>query len=777
MSSLFSSSLSRRLSALALGLLTLTVLAGLSQAQGALTPEQQLASFKLAPGFEVNLFASEAQGVINPIQMRWDERGRLWVAGSKVYPQLKPGEEPDDHVIILEDTDGDGRADKSTVFADGLMIPTGLEIAAGEGNAAYIGEGSKLWLMTDTDGDGRADRREILLRGFGTGDNHQSINSFRWTPSGELVFCQGLHAFSRVETPWGVSVLDQAGLWRYRPREGRLDGFYGGNNSPANPWGWVYTRWGQPIVGAGNIGAMWFPTPEMIRGWQGGRRDPIWTSGRGRKTTALEIIESAHFPPEWQGVLFPTGYINNSVWNLLIERDRSGLKIVDHPTLPPIIQSSHGNFRPIDIKIGPDGALYVADWYNPIIGHYQVSFRHPDRDKSHGRIWRITAKGRPLLRPPVLAGATLPELFEQLRAADSWPRDQAKRMLFGKDTGAVTAGLRAWYEKLDRQAPDHEFALMQALGVFEAHEAVEVPLLRRALAASRGEVRAYAVATLARWADRLPADFGVYAVLGRLAEDADDRVRLAAVVAAGNLPRPESLAVVMAVAGQPRDPFIDLALRAAVAVLKSQWGPELARGAAGWGAGWRDRIQELDRPRPVAPAQAVAQKKGDPIVPVLGRLRASPFVQGSVAAEVLARGDPLKGAQVFRRPELACFACHKVGEEGGTIGPRLDSIGSAQPLETLIGMVVEPQRELTEGYEAFRVTMKDGDVKIGIIVAGNAAELILRDPEGKEHTLAMSAIAEREMIGSLMPAGLLDHLSPEDLRDLFAYLTGLGKVQ
>jgi putative heme-binding domain-containing protein len=758
-------------------LLALACLPAAASAQGAFTPEQQLASFKLAPGFEVNLFASEADGVINPIQMRWDERGRLWVAGSKVYPQLKPGEEPNDQVIILEDTNGDGRADKTTVFADGLMIPTGLEIAAGEGNAAYIGEGSKLWLMTDTDGDGRADKRELLLRGFGTGDNHQSINSFRWTPGGELVFCQGLHAFSRVETSWGISVLDQAGFWRYRPREGRLDGFYGGNNSPQNPWGWVYTKWAQPIMGAGNVGAMWFPTPEMIRGWQGGRRDPVWASGRGRKTTALEIIESAHFPAEWQGVLLPTGYINNSVWTIEIERDRSGLKLVDSTKLPPLIQSKHGSFRPIDIKLGPDGALYVADWYNPIIGHYQVSFRHPDRDKSHGRIWRITAKDRPLLRPPQLAKATLPELFELLRAADVWPREQARRLLFGKDTAAVTTALRRWYQSLDSKAADVDFALLQALGIFEAHESVEVPLLRRALASARPELRAYAVATLARWADRLPADFGVYEALGRMAQDADDRVRLAAVVAAGNIPQMESLRVVMTVAAQPRDPFIDTALRAAVAVLKPHWEPEIARGAPSWTAEWRDRIRELDRPRPAPPARAVAWKKADPIVPVLGRLRASPFVQGSVAAEVLARGNAARGAQVFRRPELACLACHKVGDEGGTVGPRLDSLGSAQPLETMIGMVVEPQRELTEGYEAFRVTTKSGDVKIGIIAAGNDSELVVRDPEGKEHTIAVAEIAQREMIGSLMPAGLLDHLSPEDLRDLFAYLTGLGKVQ
>src|SRR5687767_306833 len=161
-------------------------------------PASELASFKVAEGFEVGLFASEKDGIVNPIASRFDRFGRLWVIGSITYPQIKPGEEPNDYVRVLEDTDGDGKADKSTVFADKLMIPTGLEVD-GDGKGCWVGEGTKLWHMRDTDGDGKADQREVVLRGFGTGDNHQNLNSFRWSPGGELYFSQGLHAFSRVE--------------------------------------------------------------------------------------------------------------------------------------------------------------------------------------------------------------------------------------------------------------------------------------------------------------------------------------------------------------------------------------------------------------------------------------------------------------------------------------------------------------------------------------------------------------------------------------------------
>ncbi len=797
-------------SATALLLLSAIASFGASAASGQTpnhdAPEAELASFKLPPGFEINLFASEREGVMKPIQMRWDARGRLWVIGSTTYPQLKPGEIPNDKVWILEDTKHGGYADKVTVFADGLMIPTGIEIAAvtssnsdtasatdnqnQKSSAVYVSEGPKLWLMTDTDGDGIADKREVVLRGFGTGDNHQNINSFRWSPGGELMFCQGLHGFARVETPYGVVGLDQAGLWRYRPHQQRLDAFFGGAADPQNPWGWTFTKWAVPLISAGNTGTMYYPVPEMIRGFQGGRRDNIWATGRGRKTSNPEIIESAHFPDEWQGALVTGGYINNAVWTLKYSTDGAGMKVEDHPTLPPLVQSDHGSFRPVDVKLGPDGALYICDWYNPIIGHYQASFRHPDRDKAHGRIWRVTYKGRPLLTPPPILTASpqassttvprLTALAELLRVPDRYPREQAKLILFGGDTAAVTTAMRAWYQQLDPNAPDLDFALLQTLGIFEAHETIELPLLKRVLAAKTPEARMYAAATLSRWFDRLPLDYDPLEPLADFAHDADPRLRLAAIVAAANIPRAESMVVILSAAKQPRDRFIDTALYAATTVLKPQWEPLLAKGNSGWPADWLELIKTLDKPKaaPAPPAaKKVVQQNGIPIVPIFGRQRASPYVLESTAADVRAHGNAENGRKVFHRAELACLTCHHVGDEGGKIGPALDAIGSAQPLEFIIGTVLEPQREVKEGFETIRLTTKKGEELIGIIVAGNDSEITLRDPAGAEHTVAQSSITKREFIGSLMPAGLTDNLSPEDQRDLFAYLAQLGKAK
>ncbi|MFP6881168.1 MAG: hypothetical protein VCA34_09465 [Roseibacillus sp.] len=160
--------------------------------------EAELASFQIAEGYEVSLFASEKDGIANPIAMRWGPRGRLWVLCTLAYPQLVPTDQPGDKLYILEDADHDGRADNVSIFADNLNMPTGFALGNG---GVYLGEGADLVFLTDRDGDGRADQREVIFTGFGTGDTHQNINSFTWSPGGELLFGQGLHNFSRVETP------------------------------------------------------------------------------------------------------------------------------------------------------------------------------------------------------------------------------------------------------------------------------------------------------------------------------------------------------------------------------------------------------------------------------------------------------------------------------------------------------------------------------------------------------------------------------------------------
>src|SRR3954463_15303028 len=176
-------------------------------------PEVERKSFQVADGFEVNLFAADPL-LAKPIQMSFDPSGRLWVVSSEVYPQIAPGQTANDKVLVLEDRDGDGKAETTRVFADGLLIPTGVE--PGDGGA-YVANSTELLHLKDTDGDGKADTRSVVLSGFGTEDTHHILHTLRWGYDGQLYFNQSIYIHSHIETPHGVRRLGGGGIWELRP--------------------------------------------------------------------------------------------------------------------------------------------------------------------------------------------------------------------------------------------------------------------------------------------------------------------------------------------------------------------------------------------------------------------------------------------------------------------------------------------------------------------------------------------------------------------------------
>ena len=353
---------------------------------------EELKCFKVAPGFEVNLFASDPM-IANPININFDERGRMWVATSTTYPMLAPGETPNDKIIILEDLDHDGRADKATVFADGLLVPH--SVMPGDGGA-YVTQSTELLHLSSSHGDDRADVRRVLLSGFGNADVHHMIHCLRWGPGGELYFYQSIYINSHVETPWGVQNLNAAGLWRFHPDS---------MHSTCSAAGWSTRGATRSIAGA----SRWGPTAPTAAAspiyfqepcsWAcRAKRDIVQPLNPGHpKACGLEILSGRHLSESWRSVLLTTDFRANRVVGYRLSEEGSGY--VSQP-LGDVLSSTHRSFRPVDIKMGPDGAIYIVDWYNPIIDHGEVDFHHPLRDKQHGRIWRLTAKGRPLVKPP-----------------------------------------------------------------------------------------------------------------------------------------------------------------------------------------------------------------------------------------------------------------------------------------------------------------------------------------------------------------------------------------
>jgi len=529
-----------------------------------LTPAQQMAAFKIAEGYEISLFASEEQGVAKPTQFSWDERGRLYVACSPTYPHTLPGVKPSDYILILEDTNHDGKADKHTRFAEGMTMVQGVE--PGD-SGVYVCDFDQLLHLKDTNGDGRADVKRVLFSGFGIGDTHQLVNSICHGPDGTLWFTQGLHAFSRVETAHGLAVLEKSGLWRFNTRTQKMEGFFNGAKAGHNCWGVAFDDYNQVFHKSGDRPAGYFSTPGLIS-----MKDPDEYHPTGAlfdtnpKTTALDIIGTAALPDEVQGCALIGGYFGSVVELHRFADDGSGFKTTQ---LPKLVKSSDTSFRPVDVGIGPDGAMYLCDWFNPVIGHYQASYADPRRDRSHGRIWRITAKGCALVKQPALAEMKPAELLEHLRSKERWTRQQAKRLLFDGPTKDVLAAADAFIAK-----NDDEHLLMEVCGVYEAHETVKPELLQRLLNAKDGRVRAYGARVAGMWGGRLP---DATALMSKAANDEHPRVRLEAVVACARLGKREAVEIATQVLDKPMDKFLDYALRQVVRATQPQWQPVLAK--------------------------------------------------------------------------------------------------------------------------------------------------------------------------------------------------------
>ena len=545
--------------------------------------DAERASFDVAEGFEVNLFAADPL-LAKPTQINFDARGRLWVACSEAYPQIKPDQPANDKVVVLEDGDGDGVAEKAKVFAEGLLIPTGVE--PGDGGA-YVADGTELLHLKDTDGDGKADERRVVLSGFGTEDTHHILHTLRWGPDGALYFNQSIYIHSHIETPWGVQRLSGGGIWRFQPESGWLTVFARGW---VNPWGHAFDRWGQSFVtdGAGGQGINHaIPGGSYVSAVGAGRTLPGLNPG-SPKFCGAEILSGRHLPEDYRGQILTNDFRANNVRRFALTDNGSTFHSRPQPDL---IRTRYQAFRPIDIKMGPDGAVYVADWFNPIINHGEVDFRDPRRDHTRGRIWRVTAKGRPLVDRPRLVDAPVPQLLDSLKSPEDWTRHFAKRVLKERGRAEVEPALIAWIKGLDPSDPQVEHHRLEALWVYESLGVVAPELLTQVACSTDPHARSAAVRVTEHWLGRIDDPFGRLA-LG--VADLDPRVRLEAVRALGHAPEARGAEIALRALDRPMDKTLDHALWATLRDLRSFWHQALAEGRFDYGGDTRRLVYALE---------------------------------------------------------------------------------------------------------------------------------------------------------------------------------------
>jgi len=516
------------------------------------------------PGYKIELFASEQDfdDLANPVQIAFDNKGRLWVATMPSYPHYKPGDaKPNDKLIILEDTDGDGRADQQTTFADSLHLPLGFTIAA---EGVYISQGTNLMLYKDMDGDDRADTHEILLSGFDDHDTHHAHSAYTTDPSGAIYMGEGTFLRTSVETPYGPVRGTNGGFYRYDPNRKKLE--RAAQLYIPNPWGIAFDEWGQDFFADTSGPDVHWMMPGTVKPMYGvvtpKSRNLIEDAHRVRPTSGLEFVSSRHFPDEVQGDLL----INNTIGFLGTKQH----KLIDDGTgyhsehRHDLVWSEDKNFRPVDMEFAPDGSLYIADWHNVLIGHMQHNARDPYRDHVHGRIYRVTYPSRPLVEPAKVDGASIEVLLDNLKLPEYRTRSRSRRELRRYNASEVQASLYNWIDRLDQNDPRYEHHLLEALWVSWGLNKVDESLLRQLLQSQDFHVRAAAVRVLrynAHQIDEQPE------LLMQAANDNHGRVRLEAITAASWLDKEVGLPIVEAAGKKPLDDWIIDAYETALAHL------------------------------------------------------------------------------------------------------------------------------------------------------------------------------------------------------------------
>lgn len=523
------------------------------------------ASFVLPEGYQIELFASELDFPMpNPVSITFDTQGRLWVATMPSYPHYTPGNPPNDKIIVLEDTDRDGKADKHTVFADSLYLPLGFELGDG---GVYVTQAPDFVFLKDTDGDGRADSRQTLLSGFGTEDSHHTLNTYTWGPDGALYMHMGTFLHTQVETPYGPRRGAYGNTWRYEPRTMKFDEYI--SYPYANPWGQVFTREGTHLIADVSTGMNYFAPPLAVAIDYPKKHmvmKDFLTATAKPKTCGIEIISSRAFPEDAQGNILLNTFIGFQ--GVRQHRPYEAGSGIAADEIAPLLHSTDPNFRPVDLQFGPDGALYVVDWYSPIIQHGEQAFRDPNRDHTRGRIWRISHKDMPALEIVDLTKLDVEDVLDQLKVYEDRARYRARVRLRDFPVSEVLDALGGWIQGLDTSDPEVEQHKLEALWVHQQLNEPNGTLLEELLGSERPGVRAAATRVLFYWADRVT---DAHDRLIAMSQDSSPRVRLEAIVALSHFESDTTVQALLAATELPVDDYIGYALAESFKHLKPVW--------------------------------------------------------------------------------------------------------------------------------------------------------------------------------------------------------------
>ena len=532
--------------------------AGWGKMQKPLDPAESQKHLVLPEGFEAQLFVSEPQ-ILKPIYMTWDHRGRLWVAETVDYPNNKQAMgEGHDRITICEDTDGDGRADKFTVFADKLSIPTSFAFARG---GVIVHQAPDTLFLKSTKGDDVADERKVLFNGWGVGDTHAGPSNLRWGPDNWIWGIVGYSSFAGEVG--GEKLKFGAGFYRFKPDGSKLEFIRSNNN---NSWGIGFSEegivFGSTANGNSNV---YMPIPnryyESVRGWSSKVLGTIADSleihpvtdrvrqvdWHGKFTAAAggALYTARNYPKEyWNRATFvnePTGHVTTT---FILERN--GADFIARNTPNNLVASDDEWTAPICAEVGPDGNVWVIDWYNYIVQHnptptgwktgHGAAYETPLRDKTHGRIYRIVYKGAKPNPQPKLDPKDPATLLAALTNDNMFWRMTAQRLLVERGNPDVVPDLIKLTQDKTLDAVGltpcaiHALWTLQGLGALDGKNTDAVEAAEACLTHPSAGVRRNAVMVLPRCTACIE-----HLVAAKVTTDKDPQVRLAAFLAIAEL--------------------------------------------------------------------------------------------------------------------------------------------------------------------------------------------------------------------------------------------------
>jgi mono/diheme cytochrome c family protein len=517
-----------------------------------LSPEDEMKTFFMPPGYSVELVASEPM-IEEPILIDWDADGRLWVIEERGYMQDLPAtneREPIGRISVLEDTNDDGKMDKKTVFMDGLVLPRALKVLD---RGVLIGEPPHLWLARDTNGDLKADTKELVVDTYGQelGNIEHNANSLTWAldnwmhtseHNGYLRLKDGKFEYQPTlpRGQWGATQDDAGRIFRNTNEAALFVDLVPARYFMRNP-NLVRTRGSYESLVNAEVNTVWpvRPTRGVNRGYQDGVLRPDGRLTRFTAVCAPTVYRGDRLPAELYGNVFVAEPAGNLVSRLVVSDDGTTLRARKAYEGAEFLASTDERFRPVYLSSAPDGTLYIVDTYHGIIQHKsyiteylrdQILARKLDRPSGYGRIFRVVHDSTRRDRKPALSKATPAQLVDTLSHPNGWWRDTAQQLLVERGDRSVAKALTTKAEG----APDWR-TRVHALWTLDGLDGIEPSTVIRALADASREVRVSALQIADRWVGL--ADHPVQGAVLKLAQDPDWAVRRQLAATLGTFPQ------------------------------------------------------------------------------------------------------------------------------------------------------------------------------------------------------------------------------------------------